>query len=449
MTASEKYPGDRKFFEIHQNYAEVFNNLIEFGYYKSSSGDDDNDRTNHEDDDGTNGDDDDSDGGNGDDVGNSDDVGNGDNDEDGGNGNDGGNGDVVNSDNDYNDEDGGNGDDVGLVFSKHFDKPPSGSGELSKKNKAVQITVNSVEGDKDLSCSNPSFGFSKITLDDFGNGSSKSPNNPVAEKELVDPIQEGTVVEGNPAEECEIMSTPESYTQWLETNANLVGEIVDAITDEYLYGDLFGDNTVRKEVSNQGPPTPDRLPNRASHASVSLGKRIFESHVIQFESHVIQKENHMRFKTESHVIQTHSGKFSVFGIRLNLETLAPGLWIDANVIDCWGAILNYEERFRDAESKRRHFSPIGCIKKMFARHLKLYGHNRHAKDYGLVGESGLQLDMLRRLRFKFATKMLLHEINVHAQNILDLAKEFNKLDSYVKMSIIVDALKNRKERDCI
>ncbi|GJW49458.1 hypothetical protein Tco_0090809 [Tanacetum coccineum] len=28
---------------------------------------------------------------------------------------------------------------------------------------------------------------------------------------------------------------------------------------------------------------------------------------------------------------------------------------------CWGAILNYEERFRDAESKRRHFFPIGCI----------------------------------------------------------------------------------------
>ncbi|GJU58176.1 putative tetratricopeptide-like helical domain superfamily protein [Tanacetum coccineum] len=48
-------------------------------------------------------------------------------------------------------------------------------------------------------------------------------------------------------------------------------------------------------------------------------------------------------------IRSHSEKFSVFGIRLNLETLAPGLWIDANVIDCWGAILNYKESFRDAE----------------------------------------------------------------------------------------------------
>ncbi|GKA99284.1 hypothetical protein Tco_0827221 [Tanacetum coccineum] len=129
-------------------------------------------------------------------------------------------------------------------------------------------------------------------------------------------------------------------------------------------------------------------------------------------------------------------------------------------------------------------------KKLFSRHLKEYGHDRHTKiaklipkipklkwrtkgnhhdcgiftmlhmecynagavanwDCGLVAESGLQLDMLRRLRFKFATKILLHEINVHAQKMLDLAKEFDKLESDEKMSIIVNALKNRKERDRI
>nr|GEY20091.1 hypothetical protein [Tanacetum cinerariifolium] len=93
-------------------------------------------------------------------------------------------------------------------------------------------------------------------------------------------------------------------------------------------------------------------------------------------------------------------------------------------------------------------------KKLFARHLKLYGHSRHGTvgrlkhripklkwrtsrnfhdcgvftmlymdtfngknaakwDYGLYVESGLQCDMLRRLRFKFSTKILLHEINLH------------------------------------
>ncbi|GJZ57435.1 hypothetical protein Tco_0612929 [Tanacetum coccineum] len=70
--------------------------------------------------------------------------------------------------------------------------------------------------DEDTLGRNPSFGFSKIGLDDF-------------EKQ---PSQEGTD------------------------------------------GDLFGDNFVRMEVSNQGPPTPDRMPTRASNASANLGKRI-------------------------------------------------------------------------------------------------------------------------------------------------------------------------------
>ncbi|GJT00275.1 hypothetical protein Tco_0821444, partial [Tanacetum coccineum] len=129
-------------------------------------------------------------------------------------------------------------------------------------------------------------------------------------------------------------------------------------------------------------------------------------------------------------------------------------------------------------------------KKFFARHLELYGHNRHARvgrlkpiilklkwktkgnfhdcgiftllhmesfnggtaanwDCGLVVESELQYDMLRRLRFKFATKILLHEINVHAEKMLKLAKEFDKVDSLEKMSIIIEAVKNMEQRDRI
>ncbi|GJT88172.1 putative reverse transcriptase domain-containing protein [Tanacetum coccineum] len=70
-------------------------------------------------------------------------------------------------------------------------------------------------------------------------------------------------------------------------------------------------------------------------------------------------------------------------------------------------------------------------------------------DCGLPVESQLQRDMLRRLRFKFATKILLHEINVHAGKMLELAKEFDKTDPVEKMAIIVDAFKKREERDCI
>ncbi|GJX80220.1 hypothetical protein Tco_0328369 [Tanacetum coccineum] len=89
-----------------------------------------------------------------------------------------------------------------------------------------------------------------------------------------------------------------------------------------------------------------------------------ESLVIHFESHVIQYlHDSLVFLYSESVFETHSGEYSVYGLRLNMETLAPGLWIDANVIDCWGAILNHEERFRVADSKSRHFFPTGCITK--------------------------------------------------------------------------------------
>nr|GEY04217.1 hypothetical protein [Tanacetum cinerariifolium] len=80
------------------------------------------------------------------------------------------------------------------------------------------------------------------------------------------------------------------------------------------------------------------------------------------------------------------------------------------------------------------------LKKLFAQNLKQYGHIRHTQ---------LQRDMLRQLRFKFATKILFHEINVHAEKMLELAKEFDKTDPVEKMAIIIDAFKKREERDCI
>ncbi|GJV76828.1 hypothetical protein Tco_1508412 [Tanacetum coccineum] len=323
MTASEKYPGDRKFFEIHQKYAEVFKNPIEFGYHESSLGDD----------------------GNGDD-----DTGNG-------------------------DDDDRNGDD----------------------NAGVDDDVNKDDYDNvdrnDLS----------VTDKEDDNGGSKKQVEST-EKQSVDPT---------------------------DPTGEENGDALDAINLDI----------VRMEESDAGPVTPERLATRVSN---------------------------------EHVFETSSGLEKVFGIRLNMETLAPGLWIDANVVDCWGEVLNYEERFRK--------------KKLFTHHLKLYGHKRHSKiqrlkakilklkwktktnfrdsgiftmlhmesysgqtastwDCGLVSESKLQCDMLRRLRFKFATKILLHEINVHDPKMLKLAKEFDKLDPHEKLSIMVEAVKNRGERE--
>nr|GFB76449.1 ulp1 protease family, C-terminal catalytic domain-containing protein [Tanacetum cinerariifolium] len=41
-------------------------------------------------------------------------------------------------------------------------------------------------------------------------------------------------------------------------------------------------------------------------------------------------------------------------------------------------------------------------------------------------------------------KILLHEVNVHAKKMLDLATEFDKVDAHERMSIIVEAVKKRE-----
>nr|GEV75045.1 ulp1 protease family, C-terminal catalytic domain-containing protein [Tanacetum cinerariifolium] len=61
------------------------------------------------------------------------------------------------------------------------------------------------------------------------------------------------------------------------------------------------------------------------------------------------------------VFETTFGEEKIIGIRLNMKTLSPGLWIDANVVDCWGDILNYEDRFRKDGYLSRHFFRTGCI----------------------------------------------------------------------------------------
>ncbi|GKB17252.1 ulp1 protease family, C-terminal catalytic domain-containing protein [Tanacetum coccineum] len=241
-----------------------------------------------------------------------------------------------------------------------------------------------------------------------------------------------------------------------------VGDALDAVNLDI----------VRMEESDAGPVTPKRLATRVSKLEFIVGNSL----------------SAMRGDKIEHVFETSVGLEKVFGIRLNMETLAPGLWIDANMVDCWGEVLNYEDRFRKVGSLSRHFFPTSCItlsmfdetyatdeerwKNFLAQvsaqfkdnvnglalngidlakilkmkwktkinfrdcgiftmlHMESYsGQTASTWDCGLVSESKLQCDMLRRLRFKFSTKILLHEINVHAPKMLELAKEFDKLDS--------------------
>nr|GFA44051.1 hypothetical protein [Tanacetum cinerariifolium] len=194
------------------------------------------------------------------------------------------------------------------------------------------------EGDKDPNGSNLSFGFSNISLDDFHNDSGPTGI------ESVDRTKQETIVEINPADECELMSNLKNYTQWLDKNTNLVGE-----------GDLFGDKSATRELMNQGTSTPDQMPTKK--ASPNPRKRAVKpscyllSPYMNKKNNVVLKITRLEFIIGNSVfamqvrmfLKQNFGKFTVYGLRLNFETLSSGLWLDANVVDCWGAVLNHEE----------------------------------------------------------------------------------------------------------
>ncbi|GJX34014.1 ulp1 protease family, C-terminal catalytic domain-containing protein, partial [Tanacetum coccineum] len=521
--ANSNYHGDGKFVELQEKYVQVFKDLISFDVGMNSVNGDDGDG--HGDDDGTRDDDVRGDS----EVNRDDDNADSRNDDD------------VEGDGNGNEDDAGNGDDE--------------DGGCKSIEKQVDATTKEVD----------------------------------ATTKEVDATTKENVVE----ESDEITCTPESFSQWIDANSDFVLEQIDCVVDEYLYGDALDAVAEDMRRNNEGTVTPERLVTRHSKASPSPNKRMVKpssyllSPYMNKKTKVLPKINRSEFmigtslfamqrdKIET-VFETTSGEEKVFGIRLNMETLSPGLCIDANVVDCWAEILNYEDRFRKDGSLSRHFFPTGCItksmfdgtlstyeekwksfaaevsaqfkdnvgglalsgidlaffpicfsghfyvvvfsitnttsmtildnmdsgatydskykqpcdllKKLFASHLRLYGHERHSKigrlkaripklkwktkanvkdcgiftmlhmesymgqtaktwDCGLVAESKQQCDMLRQLRFKFATKILLHEINVHAQKMIRYAEEFDKIVGFQKMCIVVDALKNREERE--
>nr|GEX32999.1 hypothetical protein [Tanacetum cinerariifolium] len=132
------------------------------------------------------------------------------------------------------------------------------------------------EGDKDPNGSNPSFGFSNISLEDFGNDSEK--------------------------------------------NVDLVGEVIDCVTAEYLYATLEAMNqeiTPEKLPTQKGSPNPKKRAVKPSSYLLSpymnkktnvvpkitklefiLGNSLFamqgDKMVIQSKSHEIHSETHSK-----------------------------------------------------------------------------------------------------------------------------------------------------------
>nr|GEW75973.1 ulp1 protease family, C-terminal catalytic domain-containing protein [Tanacetum cinerariifolium] len=194
------------------------------------------------------------------------------------------------------------------------------------------------EGDKDLNESNSSFGFSKISLDDFRNDSS------LTGIESVDPTEQETIVEVNLPKECEL-------------------------------GDLIGDNSTTLEAMNQ-EITPVKLPTQKASPGPKKGRETFflplnpymnkkTNLVIQSKSHEIHSESHVIY-SEFHVIHFESHSKSMFD-----GTLAS---FDAK----WESFSNQVNAQFKGNKGGLALGGID-LKKLFARHLKQYGHIRHTQ----------------------------------------------------------------------
>nr|GEV94647.1 hypothetical protein [Tanacetum cinerariifolium] len=235
--------------------------------------------------------------------------------------------------------------------------------------------------DKDTLGSNLSFGFSKIGLDDLDK----------------QPSQEGT----------------------------------DA---EKESGDLFGDNSLRMEVSNQGPPTLDRMPTHDSNASASPRKRIVKpssyllSPYMNKKTKLVPKITRLKFSIGNSLFAMQGDKFqnlclmvhyllmmtnredSQIKLRLSLKGNEGGFALQGidlvffpicnhshfyvvvfsltsttsmTILD--KSVTNYDTKYKEV---------FDLLKKLFARHLRLYGHSRHGTA---LGNQLLSVSLLIRL----------------------------------------------------
>nr|GEZ98728.1 ulp1 protease family, C-terminal catalytic domain-containing protein [Tanacetum cinerariifolium] len=192
-----------------------------------------------------------------------------------------------------------------------------------------------------------------------------------AKKDGVNVVQEG---EPDVNEELEDVLEEETFTQWIETNIDWVGEVIDYLYNAYYEEDFFMWPRAVQPISIVCPQTPQQVVTRSSPtksivkpptylSSPYMNKRTKVTSLIKRLEFVLGNSLFaMQGDKYETVFQTRAGH-DLSSVRLNMETLAPGLWIDANVMDCWVAILNHEELVKGCPSTRRHFFPTGCITK--------------------------------------------------------------------------------------
>ncbi|GJR96938.1 hypothetical protein Tco_0269112 [Tanacetum coccineum] len=144
-------------------------------------------------------------------------------------------------------------------------------------------------------------------------------------------VRAATVMKAEDRKEFEL----ESFTQWIEGNIDWVGEVRET-------------SLIEKPVKPVNSPYMCRridVTARCKRVEFVLGNSLFAMDGDKYET----------------VFQSLGGYHDLSSVRVNMETLAPTLLIDANVIDCWVALLNFEELALGYPTPTRHFFPTGCI----------------------------------------------------------------------------------------
>nr|GFA43034.1 hypothetical protein [Tanacetum cinerariifolium] len=154
-------------------------------------------------------------------------------------------------------------------------------------------------------------------------------------------------------------------------NIDWVGEVIDIISAAYLDDELHAWPRVVEPVNMVQPSTPKQVFSSPSKEYVKPVKTV-NTHYMCRRIDVTARCRRIEFvlgnslfamegdKYET-VFQSLGGYRELSSVRVNMETLAPTLWIDANVIDCWVALLNFEELALGYPTPTRHFFPTGCI----------------------------------------------------------------------------------------
>ncbi|GJS86050.1 hypothetical protein Tco_0752591 [Tanacetum coccineum] len=183
---------------------------------------------------------------------------------------------------------------------------------------------------------------------------------------------------------------------------------------DYLLGGFICVPRVVQPVNVVCPQTPQRLTKvipLITTLEFVFGNSLFAMQGDKFET----------------IFQTRSGH-ELSSVRLNIETLAPRLWIDLNVVDCWVAILNHEELTQvmiegsiDEKDQWKVFSAE--ISTQFKHDISSISLSEVDLDVVLCIESDKQVSLLRRMSSR--------------RDMIEQTRD----------AIIVNAIKNRAECD--